>query len=420
MKEESNFVHRKLENGLEVAEEILPCAKSLSIAFFVRCGSRDETPEVSGISHFLEHMIFKGSSSRSAQDVNREFDSLGISFNAGTSLESTIFYAMLLPEYLEECLALYADILRPIIREDDFVSEKEVILEEIGMYENEPPYCVDDRLRQKFFNGHPLGNPVLGSSQSVKRLKSSQLQSWIQEKYAPKNITLCACGNVDFEQLVILAEKYCGQWENPPEKEGLISPVLKTAEFLPKLGFESFSQRQAARQYFLSCGPFWAKGYRERLACRLISSILGGDVSSRLYWEFVDSGRAGYADLVYSQFSDAGYFSTSLACEPEDASENWRRLEKIYRGAEDGDISERELSLAQNRIATAVVLDSEKAWERIFSMGAEWTSVREYHSAEEEVETLRSITLEEINRVLEKKPLTQALTFCFGPKKIRF
>lgn len=417
----SSFVHRKLENGLEAVAEILPCAKSLSIAFFVRCGSRDETSAVSGISHFLEHMVFKGSASRSAQDVNREFDSLGITFNAGTSLETTIFYATLLPEYLEECLALYADILRPAIREEDFISEKEVILEEIGMYENEPPYCVDDYLRQTFFNGHPLGNPVLGTSKSVKRLKSGQLRDWIRKKYAPENIALCACGNVDFEQLASLAEKYCGSWENPSKTDFQVSKSFENLEFSPKRGFKSFSRRQAARQYFLSYGNFWAKDYRERLACRIISSILGCDAGSRLYWEFVDSGRAGYADLLYSQFSDAGYFSSSLACEPSEAAENWRRLEKIYRGAEEGDISERELSLAKNRLATAVVLDGEKAWERIFSMGAEWTTAREFHSAEEEVETLRSITLEELGNVLEKKPLTQqALTFCFGPKKIKF
>lgn len=405
---------------METVAELLPCAKSVSIAFFVRCGSRDEAAEVSGISHFLEHMVFKGSASRSAQDVNREFDSLGITFNAGTSLETTIFYATLLPEYLEECLALYADILRPAIREEDFVSEKEVILEEIGMYENEPPYCVDDELRQAFFNGRPLGNPVLGTARSVKRLKGRQLQDWIRKKYAPENITLCACGNVDFERLASLAEKYCGSWVNPQKANVQNSNTLGNRDFSPKHGFRSFARGQAARQYFLSYGDFFAMNYRERLACRLISSILGCDAGSRLYWEFVDSGRAGYADLAYSQFSDAGYFSTSLACEPSEAVENWSRLEKIYHGAEEGDVSERELALAKNRLATAVVLDSEKAWERIFAMGADWTTFREFHSAEEEVEALRSITLEEIGSILKSKPLTQALTFCFGPKKIKF
>ncbi|MDO4627929.1 MAG: pitrilysin family protein [Planctomycetia bacterium] len=451
----THFHHQKLANGLTIIAEELPFARSLSLGFFVRCGSRHETVENAGISHFLEHMIFKGSPRRSPQDVNREFDALGISFNACTAEEMTVFYASLLPEFLEPCVEIYADILRPGIRESDFRAEKEVILEEIEMYENEPPYSLDDRLRQTFFAGHPLGNPVLGNVKSVRKLTSARLKAWWQEKYSPENIVLCACGKVDFLELVRLAEKYCGAWENSPKMERLAetestgkaerarswrdvlfstkktpqetvveglseqetSPISLTlpTPVTPKLGFETFQHPEATQLYFLSCSASSVAEYRQRLVGRLIASILGDDAGSRLYWEFVDSGLAEYAVLGFTDFTDAGFFNTSLCCEPEKGAENWEKLEKIYRNAEEGGITETELALAKNRIATATVLGSEKGWNRIFAVGGDWTTEETYHTVQAEIDTLRSITLEEINAILADYPLTRSLTFQIGP-----
>ena len=156
---------------------------------------------------------------------------------------------------------------------------------------------------------------------------------------------------------------------------------------------------------------------RERLAGRLIASILGDDSGSRLYWEFVDSGRAEHAVLGFTEFSDAGFFSTSLACDPDEALENRKRTEAIYRDAENGGISEEELALAKNRLATGMILGSEKAWNRLFGIGCEWALAREYRTVEEENALLRSITLDEIHAYLTRFPLTHALTFSVGPKK---
>ena len=410
-----HFFHTQISNQMEVLAESHSRAKSVSVGFFVRSGSRFEAPAVSGISHFLEHLVFKGSRTRSAQDVNREFDAMGISFNACTMEETTIFYATLLPEFLEPCLEIYADILRPALREEDFRSEKEVVLEEIGMYENEPPFCLDDRLRQAFFNGHPLGNPVLGSVQSVRSLSRRQVKKWIREKYAPRNIQLCACGKVDFDELVRLAQKYCGKWENGSEKPTVCVP----SDFKPRLGNRKFYRSQATQEYVLGTSFAGVSTFRQMLTARLLASILGDDAGSRLYWEFVDSGRAEHAVLSFTKYSEGGCFNSSLACEPEDARKNRARLKKIFRGAQAGDISEAELLLAKNRLATACVLGSERGSNRIFTVGGDWMASREYHPIEEEVETLRSITLEEIGALLEAFPLTNSLTFSVGPPKNR-
>src|SRR3954447_20900488 len=160
------FHHATLPNGLTILGEISPAARSASLGFFVRTGSRDETAVESGVSHFLEHMVFKGTPRRSALDVNRDFSRIGADNNAFTSEENTVFHACFLPEYLPPVVDLLADILRPSLRGEDFDMEKNVILEEIGMYEDQPMWSAYDHARKLHFGDHRLGNSVLGSNQS--------------------------------------------------------------------------------------------------------------------------------------------------------------------------------------------------------------------------------------------------------------
>src|SRR5262249_29688101 len=149
-----------LDNGLEIVAECDAAAYSTALGFFVNSGARDETDEVSGVSHFLEHMVFKGTPTRSADDVNREFDEMGAHYNAFTNEENTVFYAAGLPEYQQKTVELLADIMRPSLREEDFSTEKQVILEEIKMYDDQPPFGVDDKCRAAFFGTHPLSRSV--------------------------------------------------------------------------------------------------------------------------------------------------------------------------------------------------------------------------------------------------------------------
>src|SRR5580704_18451331 len=145
------FHSQKLPNGLQVIAETSPSARSVALGFFVRTGSRDETPEVSGVTHFLEHMVFKGTPRRTALDVNRDFDRIGAHYNAFTSEENTVFYAAILPEYLPQAVDILADILRPSLRGEDFEMEKKVIIEEIGMYEDQPTWSAYDNAKKAFF-----------------------------------------------------------------------------------------------------------------------------------------------------------------------------------------------------------------------------------------------------------------------------
>src|SRR6476659_1966501 len=149
------FHTHRLPNGLQLVGETIPSSRSVSVGFYVKTGSRDESPDVAGVSHFLEHMMFKGTPRRTALDVNLDFDRIGANYNAYTSEEVTAFYAAVLPEYLPKAVDILADILRPSLRQDDFDMEKKVIIEEIGMYEDQPTWCAYDHAKQAYFADHP-------------------------------------------------------------------------------------------------------------------------------------------------------------------------------------------------------------------------------------------------------------------------
>src|SRR5439155_26771471 len=186
---------------------------SAALGFFVRTGSRDETPEVSGVSHFLEHMVFKGTPRRTALEVNRDFDRIGADYNAFTSEENTVFHACVLPEYLPQAVDILADILRPSLRVEDFDMEKKVIIEEIGMYDDQPAFCAYDHAKKIFFGEHRLGNSILGTAASVGALTRDQMAAYFERRYAPANILVVAAGNLDWQAFVGEVERRCGGWK---------------------------------------------------------------------------------------------------------------------------------------------------------------------------------------------------------------
>src|SRR6516225_6987786 len=163
--------------------ETSPSARSVALGFFVRTGARDETTDVSGVTHFLEHMVFKGTPRRTALEVNRDFDRIGAQYNAFTSEEHTVFYAAILPEYLPQAVDILADILRPSLRVEDFDMEKKVIIEEIGMYDDQPLWSAYDHAKQLYFAEHPLGKSILGTVQSIEALKRDQMDAYFRRRY---------------------------------------------------------------------------------------------------------------------------------------------------------------------------------------------------------------------------------------------
>src|SRR5438876_10102921 len=201
------FQHKQLANGLDVIAEINPDAHSAAFGLFVKTGARDEEVTINGVSHFLEHMMFKGSQKYTWEDVNRIFDEIGARYNAFTSQEMTAYYANVLPEFTERAIEHLSHLLRPAIRVEDFTTEKKVILEEIAMYLDDPGHRLYEKLMEIHFANHPLALSVLGSAESIKKLERDQMADYFKSRYGPGNMILAVTGQLDFDQIVQLAEK---------------------------------------------------------------------------------------------------------------------------------------------------------------------------------------------------------------------
>src|SRR3954470_15595874 len=198
------FHHHQLKNGLDIVAEVNPDSHSFAAGLFVKTGSRDEDVAINGGSHFLEHMMFKGSQKYTWEDVNRIFDEMGARYNAFTSQEMTAYYANVIPEFTERTIEHLSHLLRPAIRDKDFDTEKKVILEEIAMYLDDPGHRLYEKLMESHFANHPLAQSVLGSAASIANLKRDQMSEYFQSRYGPGNMVLAVTGQLDFEQVVKL------------------------------------------------------------------------------------------------------------------------------------------------------------------------------------------------------------------------
>lgn len=402
------FRSQVLDNGLEIIAEIRPQAYSCALAFFVRAGARDETPEVAGVSHFLEHMVFKGSARRSAEQVNRELDELSVGSNAFTSEEQTVYYATTLPEDQGPLVELLADMLRPALRQEDFETEKQVILEEIAKYDDQPPYGAHEKCLAAFFGDHPLGHSILGTTSSISALTRQQMLDYFAQRYSPGNIVLAAAGRVDFEALLEQAAWHCGHW---PRREALrLRPDAR-----PRSGLQVVPKPMAVQEYVVQLSPGPSACDEDRYPARLLATIVGDDIGSRLFWELVDSGLAESATLGTQEFEDAGVFCTWLACPPELAADNLRRIRGILEQVQAEGVTEEELQRAQNKIAAHLVLQAERSANRLFAIGSAWLKRRDYRTVRETVARYRAVTQDDIRRVLDRFDLTQTATVAVGP-----
>lgn len=402
------FREHVLPNGLEVVAECDAQARSTALGFFVKTGARDETDEVSGVSHFLEHMVFKGTAKRTADDVNRRFDELGAHYNAFTSEEKTVYYAAVLPEYQRPALELLSDILRPALRQADFDTEKKVIIEEIRMYADQPPYGADDHVRAVHFGRHPLGRSVLGTVESISDLRVEAMREYFERRYSPRNIALVAAGKIDFDDLVRGADEYCGRWQ-PFDAPREVRPAAANS------AFECLYKETSAQEYCLQIANGPSATDDDRFAAKLLATVVGDDSGSRLYWELIDTGLAEHATLGHYDYLGTGLYMTYLCCDPEFAATNLQRVSDIYRRVERDLITAAELDQAKNKINSRVVLSSERPRGRLFNLGANWTHRREYRSVRDDLDAVEAVTLEQIAAVLKKHPLTRGTTVAIGP-----
>jgi predicted Zn-dependent peptidase len=402
------FHHTQLANGLTIIGEPNPAARSVAVGFFVRTGSRDETPDVCGVSHFLEHMVFKGTPRRTALDVNRDFDAIGANYNAYTSEENTVFHAAVLPEYLPQAVDILADILRPSLRVEDFDMEKNVIIEEIGMYDDQPMWSAYDAAKQAFFVPHPLGNSILGTKQSISALQRDQMHAYFQRRYVAPNITVVAAGKFDWQQLVRLVEERCAAWEQgeaprelPPAKGSGAFRIVPRVKVLQE------------HVFMLAGGPPAASELR--YSAEVLANVLGDDTGSRLYWALVDPGFADAADVSFHEYDGAGAFYTYLSGEANRARGNLDIALRVFREVQRDGITKAELALAKSKLGSRIVRGSERPMGRMQALGFYWTYLKKYHSVDDDMRANDTVSLKTVRRVLDEFPLDRLTIVALGP-----
>ncbi len=385
------FLHATLPNGLDIIAEVEPEAHSAAAGFFVRAGARDEDADAMGVSHFLEHMMFKGTERRTAEDVDRDFDDIGADHNAFTTGEMTAFWAHALPEHLPAAIDVLADILRPAIRQGDFDDEKKVILEEIAMYEDQPFWVLYERAMETYFGPHPLGYRVLGTRQTVGSMKRDRMEQYFRHRYSADNTTVALAGRIDFDACREQLAAACGRWPRTGARRAF--PALAAAG-------ESFAIRSAHvnLHYAIGLAPAPPIQDERRYAAAMLANILGDDEGSRLYWALVETGLAEEASAHYDGHDGLGTFVVSWVCSPKDAAE----VERIALQQIDGLIASLDpddVTRARSKFATAATLQGELPAGRMHRLGRQWTYMRRYRSLEEELARINAVTLDDLRAV---------------------
>lgn len=400
--------HIVLDNGLTLIGEENPAALSAAAGYFVRTGARDETPEVSGVSHFLEHMLFKGTARRSADDVNREFDEIGADYNAFTGDEYTVYYGAVLPEEQDRLLDLLTDMMRPSLRDEDFLMEKKVILEEIALYKDRPRFCVIDEARATYYHQHPLGQSVLGSTESISALEADRMRAYWERRYAPNNLVLAFAGCVDWDAAVEQVSRATRAWrpaDCPREHP----------DFVAQPRVRVVPDEKIHRAHLALVAPGVSAQSDEVYVADLIGDMVGGGDGSRLYWSLVEPGLADSVALTHDPEDRFGAFFGYASCDPERTAEVLRRARGVFEKATAEGFTEEEVGRARRKAACARVLHQETPLGRLYHVGFDWQYRQEFRTVDEVIDRYLSVTADDCRRFLERRPFDALTVVALGP-----
>jgi predicted Zn-dependent peptidase len=391
-----------LPSGLRVVGEIDPEAASAAAGFFVRSGARDEPDELMGISHFLEHMVFKGTDTRGGEEIDEAFDGLGVHHNAYTSHETTAFHVHGLPEVLHPALTILADIMRPALRADDLSDEAEVVVEEIAMYEDQPFWQLWEKVAETYYGSHPMGHRVLGTAETVRAVTPERMRSWHADRYGADNIVLAVSGKVEFDETCELAASLCDGWPRTGAERAAHEMTHS------EQGFTTQNDRISAA-YVLGIAPAPAFQDDRRYAAGILSWILGRGEGSRLHWALVDPGHAEEAYSEYEGNDRCGRYVTWAVCEPERVESVGATMRTVHDELVDS-ITEDDLVVARAMVRTAVTVASELPAGRMQRLGRMISTTGVYIPLEDELSRINAITIDELREVAIAWPLQPLVT----------
>jgi len=407
-----------LPGGLRIVTEFIPSVRSASVGVWVGVGSRDEGRSVAGAAHFLEHLLFKSTPTRSAVQIAQAVDAVGGELNAFTAREHTCYYAHVLDTDMDLAIDLVADVvLRGCCESDDVELERAVVLEEIAMRDDDPEDTLGDVFLSAVFGAHPVGRPVIGSAASVSAMTRSQLHSFHVRRYTPERMVVAVAGNVDHDEVVALVREHFGR--HLVRDRIAVAPRKGTGRVTGQPSLEVVNRD--AEQTHMSLGVrVPGRHWKHRWALSVLNTALGGGLSSRLFQQIRESRGLAYS--VYSTvdtFSDSGALSVYAACLPERFSEVARVTADVLAEVALDGITEAECRIAKGSLRGGLVLGLEDSGSRMNRIGRSELNYGEHRSIDETLALIDKVTLDEVNLVahqLLNRPFAAAV---LGPYRTK-
>lgn len=396
------FHTHTLSNGLQIVGQPMPDFESVAVSYFVRTGSRDEyDPQVAGVSHFLEHMVFKGTKTLDWQEITLEFNKIGAELNAFTSNEATVYHARVLGEYLDRAVELLSDMMYPRLAESDFETEKEVIVNEIARSEDQPYNITYRRMMHTYFGDHPLGHDVLGTRESIRGMRIESMRDYWQRRYAANNLILSVAGKFDWEHIIELAERHCSNWR-------IGDTGRNVTHYEPATSINDIKVDQKLKQQIMIIAmPTIDIKDPDYYAAALGGSILGDGDGSRLYWNIYQRGLAESASAGIWALEGTGIMLMEANSTPENAPRVLKMLRAELESLLKDGVYEDELRRAKDKWISSIVLSGESTFSRMRSLANDWVTEGRLVSIEEEIERIEKVTTEDVMRALHRFPMLE-------------
>lgn len=385
-----------LANGIRVVSETLPKSRSVSIGVWVKVGSRHEPPELGGVSHFIEHMFFKGTARRSAKDIAIEMDSLGGEMNAFTSQETTTFYAKVVDEHLPIVIDILADILLSSRFDPaDMEKERKVILEEIKSVEDTPDDYIHELFTSTVWQDNSLGRPILGIPETIKTLSHESIISYIERFYLPKEIVISVAGNFEHSRLIELLNASFGKLSRTGVPKKDVTPEFTRATVVKKKQLEQV-------QICLGCkGLKYA--HEDRFVLMALNTVLGNSMSSRLFQEIREQNALAYSIYSYvTSYRDTGLLTVYAGTDPSNALEVVRLVTRELKKIKDEGITQAEGLRVKNQIKGSLVLSLESSNSHMSRLARQEMYFGRYHSMDDIIKSVEKVALDQVQQLAQQ------------------
>ena len=389
------FTRTKLDSGATVVTEQMSEVRSVSAGFWFDVGSRDEPDALAGTSHFLEHLLFKGTATRSAKDIANAFDAVGGDINAFTGKEYTCYYSRVLDDDLPMALDVLTDMITSsVIDPDELESERKVILEEIAMHEDDPDELVHDLFYREMWDGHPLGRPVLGFNESIAGVSRDQVAEYWQDRYSPSNLVVAAAGNVEHDRLVDLVDELFDSTGG--------RPTVRTGSAPQALAGANVHKRPTEQAHIVVGTEGLHRAHEDRHALALLDTVLGGGMSSRLFQEVREKRGLAYAVYSYrALFAETGTFAIYAGTTPQNAETVMDIVFSEVDAILTKGLTDSEFERAKGHIKGSLVLSSEDPGSRMNRLGRQQLTTGEIHSIDEMIAKFDALQIDDVARVAQ-------------------